>query len=430
MDTHVYRWENALQDFHDPHHYITPLVELPQVLNPYVEQGIHIYAKLLYMNPLLNVKSLPARYMVQDARSRQSDITHFVESSSGNTAYSIGVYGKVYHQADTTAIVSTEVTEWKKKILELMWLDLHYHQEPICPDPSDPDSSINLARQLWKQSWWYNPGQYDNPLNWESHYDITWPQIYEQLPEIDVLVTSLWTTGILIGSAKYLKEKNNHLKVIGTVRKENNPIPWPRTEWLLEHVAFDWRSYVDELMKVSRDDAYAKSKILCQYGLLWWPSTGMQYHAALEYASSCAWNEQDIHIVFTCPDTVLPYLYEYDTWSSSSWIWYTAQQLLENINDHKKLSIVDLRGKEQFDEYHIDVAESLPFQYVDEFMETSLQQGYTYVFICAYGSKSEIIANYVRSLWYEAYSLQWGIVEWYNKWYPVCKSKSCIHQQN
>ncbi|AKH32694.1 putative siderophore biosynthesis protein SbnA [candidate division SR1 bacterium Aalborg_AAW-1] len=425
----IYRGRDALQQFHDPHNYITPLVELPESLNPYYNNGIHIYAKLLYMNPLLNIKSLPARYMVQDALSNSSDINHFVESSSGNTAYSVSVYGKVYNNCDTTAIVSTEVTEGKRKLLSLMGLNIKYNNEPICPNPNDPESSINIAKSLGKKDGRHNLGQYDNDINWKSHYDITGPQIFNQLPEIDGIITSLGTTGTLLGISQYLKKQNPDIYTIGVVRKENNPIPGPRTEGLLSHIGFDWKKWTDQIIKVGTHDAYQYSTKLCQYGILGGPSSGMNYYATLEYAQSQLAHNRGVHLVFACPDTALPYLYDYevvlDTTNSEG---YTVQQLIDDMQYLDNLWIIDLRPQDQFNEYHIDAASSIPFHYVDEFVETSLSKEYKYVFVCSYGSKSDIVAKYVKSLGYNAQSLESGIIHRYNSGYPVCKNQICIHK--
>jgi rhodanese-related sulfurtransferase len=80
--------------------------------------------------------------------------------------------------------------------------------------------------------------------------------------------------------------------------------------------------------------------------------------------------------------------------------------LLYDMKYLDNLCIIDLRSQDQFNEYHIDAASSIPFHYVDEFVETSLSKRYKYIFICSYGSKSDIIAKYVRSLWYSAQSLE------------------------
>ena len=84
--------EDGLRNYAKPaFEKMIPLVELPSSLNPFLKKyGIHINAKLMNTLPLMNVKSLPAWKMLEDADLNQVDSAG--DSSSGNTAASIGLY--------------------------------------------------------------------------------------------------------------------------------------------------------------------------------------------------------------------------------------------------------------------------------------------------------------------------------------------------
>ncbi|MDR2415672.1 MAG: pyridoxal-phosphate dependent enzyme [Candidatus Peribacteria bacterium] len=247
--TNIFKGETALLDYLNPQNTLTPLVELPPHLNPFFQDNVHIFAKLLQTLPLTNVKSLPAFRML--ANEEVSSLHTLIESSSGNTALSLAVIARILGIPTTKAIVSHEITSGKRKLLQLFGVEMIVHKEAICPNPNDPSSSIYQAKVYGKQSGRINPGQYDNPKNPEAHYHSTGPQIYEQLQgDIQLFCAGLGTTGTMIGTAKFLKEKNAYLHTLGVVRKPNNPVPGPRTHHLLRQIAFHWEQYVDAIVAV------------------------------------------------------------------------------------------------------------------------------------------------------------------------------------
>ncbi|MDR3168440.1 MAG: pyridoxal-phosphate dependent enzyme [Candidatus Peribacteria bacterium] len=198
MTTHnVFRGEKALLDYLNPHTTITPLVELPLCLNPFFSEGVHIFAKLLQLLPLLNVKSLPAFQML--IHKDVSAVHTLIESSSGNTALSLAVIARILGIPTTKALVSHEITPGKRKVLQLFGVEMIVHKEAICPNPNDPSSSIYQAKISGQQSGWMNPGQYDTPENPKVHYTITGPQIYQQLQgDIQLFCAGLGTTGTMV----------------------------------------------------------------------------------------------------------------------------------------------------------------------------------------------------------------------------------------
>jgi rhodanese-related sulfurtransferase len=80
----------------------------------------------------------------------------------------------------------------------------------------------------------------------------------------------------------------------------------------------------------------------------------------------------------------LPYVDEYDHFLLEQAEWYTAQHLLDDMKNNENIYIVDLRTKDQFDEYHINLSESVPFHFVDQFVETFLNKKMKYIFLCSF----------------------------------------------
>lgn len=137
----VFAGTTGIVDFLNPaNHPPLPLVEMPDTLNPFRAQGVRIFAKLLSMSPLTNVKSIPAFNML--ARAKESGklegVDHIVESSSGNTVLSLGLAGKAFGIPRTSAYVSRDVTMEKLDLLRFLDIGVRVFDDPICPDPNDP----------------------------------------------------------------------------------------------------------------------------------------------------------------------------------------------------------------------------------------------------------------------------------------------------
>src|SRR5262249_36822429 len=111
MQKNVFSGPSAIKDFLDPRNAVTPLIELPERLNPLAQDNIRIFAKRMDLLPLGNVKSLPAFHMLQAA---QLDGIHtLIESSSGNTVASLAILGRLFGVPQTKALVSNEVNSGK-----------------------------------------------------------------------------------------------------------------------------------------------------------------------------------------------------------------------------------------------------------------------------------------------------------------------------
>jgi len=141
----VFTGEDSLKQFLNPGQHITPLVELPAFLNPFLVDGVHIFLKMQNFLPLANVKSISARGMLNQVQNI-SQYKGLVENSSGNTAFSLAVLGRLFGIETMKARVSNEVTEGKLKLLQLFGVQSCINKEQICPNPKDPESGIQKAK--------------------------------------------------------------------------------------------------------------------------------------------------------------------------------------------------------------------------------------------------------------------------------------------
>jgi cysteine synthase len=121
----VYSGPDAIRQYFDPEiHPPLPLVEVPQTLNPYYQDGVRIFAKMMSMHPANNVKIMPAMNMLE--KGVQADKTKTViEYSSGSTVISLALASRVYHQIqDVRAFLSNKTTTPKLRLMQFFGLDV------------------------------------------------------------------------------------------------------------------------------------------------------------------------------------------------------------------------------------------------------------------------------------------------------------------
>lgn len=321
----VFEGPDALKDFLNPgRHPNLPMVELPADLNPFADENVRIFAKLMGMSPLANVKAVPAFNMIREMfkRGELEGVERLVENSSGNTVFSLALAARQYGVERTQSYVPSEIS-WNKLLMLLFFgIEPIVNEEPQSPIENDPQSGVYKAKEDGKASDAINPGQYDNIDNPEAHEKWTGPQVWEQTDgKIDIFCAGLGTTGTLIGNSKFLKSKNSDIRVVGALRAPDNYIPGVRTENLLNVVDFDWRAHVDFMEPVETAESYRLSMELSRKGIVVGPSSGLALAGLLQHLEGLKpssgleniRNDEtgEIVCVFPCPDGPMPYLDEY-----------------------------------------------------------------------------------------------------------------------
>jgi cysteine synthase B len=189
----------------------TPLVELTQLHN---NPRVRILAKLEGNNPGGSVKDRPARFMLQKAEESGALLPGktILEPTSGNTGIALAMLGAAKGYRVKLAMPGC-VSEERRSVLEA------YGAEVVLSPPAEgTDGAIRLAHRILENNpyKYYMPNQYANENNPLSHYYTTGPEIFAQTGgKIDVFVAGMGTSGTLMGMARYLKEQNADIKVIG-----------------------------------------------------------------------------------------------------------------------------------------------------------------------------------------------------------------------
>jgi cystathionine beta-synthase len=191
----------------------TPLVRLNGVVAPFPGE---VFAKVEFMNPMGSIKDRVARHMVQVAAAdgRLPAGATVVESSSGNTALGLGMMATLGGYRCKVAVRDRTSRE---KISALRALGVEVVLVDSSLPPEHPESYNNvMSRIVAETPGCYFPDQHNNRENNQAHYLTTGPEIWEQMDgRIDYLVAGLGTGGTISGVARYLKEQDPSIQVIG-----------------------------------------------------------------------------------------------------------------------------------------------------------------------------------------------------------------------
>ncbi|KIM99625.1 hypothetical protein OIDMADRAFT_181057 [Oidiodendron maius Zn] len=319
----VYSGPDSLRDYHDPDKQPPlPLVEIPLSLNPFRQDDVRIYAKMMSTLPANNVKALPALNMLQGGNITPGKTSTIVEYSSGSTVVSMSMMARIlYGIKDTRAFLSNKTSHAKLQMMRYFGLNISIFGGPSQPQPTDHRGGIYGAHRLAQErDDTYNPNQYVNDLNWGAHIRWTGPQLYLQLPQINVFCAGMGTSGTMTGIGTYLKQVKPSIIRIGVCTAPGDRVPGPRSHALLAPVEFPWKQAVDALEECGSHDAYRLSMELSREGLICGPSSGFNLQGLYNYLrkrkdagtlKELAGDDGEIHCVFICCDLPYQYLDDY-----------------------------------------------------------------------------------------------------------------------
>ncbi len=257
-------YENLLETLGD-----TPLVKLDR----FAPEGATVATKLEQFNPGASVKDRIGIAMIEAAEESgelQPGDT-IVEPTSGNTGVGLAIAANLrgYKLVCTTA---DKIPPEKIALLEAYGAKVIVCPTDVAAD--DPRSYYKVAERLRDEEGAYLPYQYYNQANPMAHYHSTGPEIWRQTDgKITHWVAGVGTGGTISGTAKYLKEQNPDIRVIGVdpigsvykFYKETGELPPEEQihQYLIDGIGEDllpgsvWMDTIDEVIKVTDKDAYA-----------------------------------------------------------------------------------------------------------------------------------------------------------------------------
>ena len=191
----------------------TPMITLNKITS---ELSCKVYAKYETFNPGNSVKDRIGLKMIIDAEKKGflNPGGTIIEGTSGNTGLGLAIV------AITRGYKCIFVTSDKQSQEKIDILKLYGAEVVVCPtnvEADDPRSYYSVSKKLAEEvpnSWYVN--QYDNPSNPMGHYESTGPEIWEQTEgKVTHFVVGVGTGGTISGVGKFLKEKNNKIKIWG-----------------------------------------------------------------------------------------------------------------------------------------------------------------------------------------------------------------------
>jgi cystathionine beta-synthase len=296
----------------------TPIVALRR----YHPEGALLAAKLEFFNPGSSVKDRIGLAMIEAAErdGKLKPGMTVVEPTSGNTGLGLAM-ACVLRGYPLICTATTKIPREKIALLEA-----HGAEVVICPvdvDAEDPRSYYKVAERISRERGAFLPNQYYNQANPVAHYQTTGPEVWRQTDgKITHWVVGIGTGGTISGSAKYLKERNPDVRIVGVdpegsayayyVEHGKLPPPEELRLYLIDGIGQSyippscWPEYIDEVVTVDDKTAYRTVfELAREEGIFTGSSGGAAAHAARELARQLP---DDALVVTLFPDNGERYL--------------------------------------------------------------------------------------------------------------------------
>lgn len=270
----------------------TPLV-VSKSLNS--NPKVRLLFKLEGHNPGGSVKDRAAFHMVHEALLR-GDInkkTPLIEATSGNTGIALAMIAAIKG-------LSIELVMPENSTIERVQTMRAYGAKvTLTPEDIGIEGARDYAEKKVASQGYFSFNQFANPDNWKAHYKTTGPEIWRDTQgEVTHFVSSMGTTGTIMGTSTFLKEQQSEVQIIGVQPKDGTKIPGIR-KWPQEYLPkiYD-KSRVDRILEVDQEEAEVHTKLLAsKEGIFAGISSGGAVSAALKI---CAEIEQGVVVVIIC----------------------------------------------------------------------------------------------------------------------------------
>jgi cysteine synthase B len=259
----------------------TPIVEAKTLVkNP----NVKLYLKLEGQNPGGSVKDRAAYNMIKSALER-GDIdknTKLIEPTSGNTGIALAMVAGIFG-LDIELVMPENATQERVQTM------MAYGAKVTLTDGEKGIMySRDYAEEKVKTGNYYMFNQFANEDNWKAHYKTTGPEVWEDTDhKVTHFVSSMGTTGTIMGTSRFLKEKNKNIQLVGVHPAEGTKIPGIR-KWPKEYLPKIYDpNRVDRIYEVNEEEAKKMARYLAEKeGIFSGMSSGGATAAAVKLCES------------------------------------------------------------------------------------------------------------------------------------------------
>lgn len=266
---------------------------------------MNIFAKAEYLNPGGSIKDRVALFIIQEAEKRgelKKGMT-IAEATSGNTGIAVAMIGRIKGY-DVTIIMPENMSEERKKMIRALNAELI-----LTPKEKNMGGAVEKLNELRREREnIFVPDQFENQDNSLAHYYSTGPEIWEAMEgHVDVFVSGVGSGGTLMGTGRYLKEKNPDLKIIAVEPKNSSALLGHQPGLhKIEGIGDGFvpaivdPGIIDEVLEIDDDDAvFTAKRLASEKGFLAGISSGANISAAMKVMQMSG---KDKTIVTLLPD--------------------------------------------------------------------------------------------------------------------------------
>ena len=258
----------------------TPLVRLKRLPG---ETNNTVLVKLEGNNPAGSVKDRPALFMIQhaEARGEIKPGDTLIEATSGNTGIALAMAAAMRGYR-MVLVMPEHMSVERRQVMRAFGAEI-----VLTPKEGSMEAAIDAANRMRDEGRGVILDQFSNPDNPQAHYETTGPEIWRDTAgQITHFVSSMGTTGTIMGCSRYFKEQNPAVQVVGVQPSEGSQIPgirkWPQA--YLPKIC-DFRQ-IDRLLEVSQQEAEEMTRRLAsEEGIFAGISSGGALAAALRVSA-------------------------------------------------------------------------------------------------------------------------------------------------
>jgi len=270
----------------------TPLAEISRIIE---KPGVRVFCKLEGNNPGGSVKDRAAYYMIKNAleKGEIKSGMKLIEATSGNTGIALAMIARLFNLEIELVMPENSTIE------RVLVMKAYGAKVTLTPAEGSIEASIDYANKKVESGGYHMLNQFANPSNYKAHFHTTGPEIWQDTHgKVTHFISSMGTTGTIMGVSRYLKEQNPNIKIVGVQPKEGSRIPGIR-RWQKAYLPkiFD-PDRIDQIIEVSENEAANMARRLAaEEAIFAGMSSGGAMAAAVKLSKKI---DQGILVVIIC----------------------------------------------------------------------------------------------------------------------------------